>query len=264
MRAIVAETGMEAWASRSWHASATSWVDEQLERHAITRTGKLEQQTLRPWATVLSARTTHGRVWLKATGPGTSFEPALYELLGRAIPERVLAPIATDETRGWLLLPDGGPPLADRLAGAELAEALATILRCYAELQRAFAPHLDAALDAGVADMRPEIMPTRFEEAVETIGRLTAVRRNAGDREAVREVTTLRDSYRSWCERLAAAPGEASLDHNDLHPWNMLVPGARPARRGALLRLGRRRDRASLRLHARPSRLGAAPPRDQP
>ena len=171
MRTIVAETGIEAWASHAWRESATSWVDEQLERHAIRRTGELEQQTLQPWATVLSARTTHGRVWLKATGPGTSFEPALYELLGRAIPERVLAPIATDETRGWLLLPDGGPPLADRLAGAELAEALATILRCYAELQRAFAPHLDAALDAGVADMRPEIMPARFEEAVETVGR---------------------------------------------------------------------------------------------
>ncbi len=219
MRTIVAATGIEAWASQAWHESATSWVDEQLERHAIRRTGELEQQTLQPWATVLSARTTHGRVWLKATGPGTSFEPALYELLARAIPERVLAPIATDETRGWLLLPDGGPPLADRLAGAELAEALATILRCYAELQRAFAPHLDAALDAGVADMRPEIMPARFEEAVETVGR-----HHAGDHEAVREVTTLRDSYRSWCERLAAAPGEASLDHNDLHPWNMLVP----------------------------------------
>ena len=38
----------------------------------------------------------------------------------------------------------------------------------------------------------------------------------------IRQVATLRGTYRSWCERLAAAPGAASLDHNDLHPRNML------------------------------------------
>ena len=26
-----------------------------------------------------------------------------------------------------------------------------------------------------------------------------------------------------WCEELAASPLPASLDHNDLHPWNMLA-----------------------------------------
>jgi hypothetical protein len=28
-----------------------------------------------------------------------------------------------------------------------------------------------------------------------------------------------------WCERLAASPLPASLDHNDLHPWNILAGG---------------------------------------
>jgi len=52
-----------------------------------------------------------------------------------------------------------------------------------------------------------------------------AGRRSTGAHDVLRQVATLHGTYRSWCERLAAAPGAASLDHNDLHPWNMLVPG---------------------------------------
>jgi hypothetical protein len=207
-----------------WRSTATAWLDQQLSSLGIRRTGAVEQPHLRPWATVLTAPTTHGPVWLKATGPGTSFEPGLYQLLGRAVPERTLAALAIDVRRGWLLLPDGGPPLADRLAGADLGHALAAILRCYAELQRAFAPETGAALALGVADMRPEIMPRRFDEALEAVGRSVADRGDVGDHETVGKVAALRESYWSWCERLAAAPGPASLDHNDLHPWNMLVP----------------------------------------
>jgi Phosphotransferase enzyme family len=122
------------------------------------------------------------------------------------------------------LLPDGGPPLADRLAGAALVAALAAVLARYGELQRDFAPHTGAALSIGVADMRPQVMPARFEEALESAGRSVAGLGSDSARDVLRQVATLRGTYRSWCERLAAAPGTASLDHNDLHPWNMLVP----------------------------------------
>ena len=97
-------------------------------------------------------------------------------------------------------------------------------MRCYAELQRDFAPQTEAALALGVADMRPDVMPTRFAEAMEAVGRLVADRGNHGDREALREVAALHKTFRSWCEALAEAVGDASLDHNDLHPWNMLLP----------------------------------------
>jgi hypothetical protein len=33
----------------------------------------------------------------------------------------------------------------------------------------------------------------------------------------------MRETYGEWCERLAASPVPASIDHNDLHPWNVLV-----------------------------------------
>jgi Phosphotransferase enzyme family len=214
----------DAWATARWRRAATAWLDEQLDNQGIRRTADVEQPHLRPWATVLSAPTTVGRVWLKALGPATAFEAGLYQLLRRAAPERVLAPIAVDTGRGWILLPDGGPPLADRLAGADLAATLAAVLARYGELQRDFAPQADAALAIGVADMRPQVMPARFEEALASAGRSVADRGSGSARDVLRQVATLRGTYRSWCERLAAAPGTASLDHNDLHPWNMLVP----------------------------------------
>ena len=44
-----------------------------------------------------------------------------------------------------------------------------------------------------------------------------------GDREALARLDALRPTVARWCARLAAAPGPASVDHNDLHPQNILV-----------------------------------------
>jgi hypothetical protein len=59
--------------------------------------------------------------------------------------------------------------------------------------------------------MRPQVMPARFDEAVATIP--GGARAGAG-----------RERYVAWCEALAAAPGGATIDHNDLHDKNIL-PG---------------------------------------
>jgi hypothetical protein len=97
--------------------SATTWLDDRLHAAGLQRTGDVTQPYVRPWATVLSAPTGTGRVWLKAMAPGTAFEVGLYELLVRLAPQNVLTPIASDPTRGWILLLDGGVSLGDRLTG---------------------------------------------------------------------------------------------------------------------------------------------------
>ena len=41
----------------------------------------------------------------------------------------------------------------------------------------------------------------------------------------------LREDFVSWCDQLADAPGAPSLDHNDLHTWNVFMDsGAGSAR----------------------------------
>ena len=71
------ERGIGVWGSTPWRELATSWLDEQLASIGRRRTGAVEQPHLRPWATVLTAPTTDGPVWLKAVGPAAAFEPDL-------------------------------------------------------------------------------------------------------------------------------------------------------------------------------------------
>ncbi len=194
------------------------WLDERLAAAGVRRTGPVTCPHDRPWGTVHTAPTTAGPVWLKEPGAGTVFEVALYELLNEVTPARILRPIAVDLERGRLLLPDGGTTLGDRLdTGTDLADALVTVLPQYGQLQRDLAAHTGALLSAGVADMRPEVMPDRFDEAV------AVVEERSGRRlDAVRET---RATFVGRCTRLASSPVAASLDHNDLHPWNVFLDG---------------------------------------
>jgi hypothetical protein len=138
-----------------------TWLDERLAASGIRRTGAVEQPHLRPWATALRAPTDRGPVWLEAAGPETAFEVALYQLLERVAPERVLTPIATDPGRGWMVLPDGGVTLGERLDELGPVEAM-VVLPEYGRLQRDLGPHVDELLRLGLADMRASVMPLRF------------------------------------------------------------------------------------------------------
>jgi hypothetical protein len=211
-----AGTGLVVWGSDAWRATAVTWLDERLGAVGIRRTGEVEQPHLRPWATVLRAPTDHGAVWMKAPGPYTVFEIGLYELLHRVAPERILDPIATDPDRGWMILPDGGEPIGRELKGADLVDALVEIMPRYGELQRALVPHVDGLLARGVPDMRPAVMPQRYDEE---LARSAAT----GDPETVARLAAFRDTFAAQCAELTAAPGEPSLDHDDLHARNILT-----------------------------------------
>ena len=221
------------WSSAPWREQAEGWIDRRLADAGLERTGAVEQPRVRPWATVLRAPTTGGDVWMKAAGPATAFEAGLYALLAREAPGEVLAPLALDAPRGWMLLPDGGPSLGERLEGAAQEEAMTAALAQYGSLQRALAPHAEALPALGVPDMRPELMPGRFDEALEA-ARASAPSvpppgapspSAASPAGTLAAVDALRDDVAGWCERLAASPVPDSLDHNDLHAFNVLGSG---------------------------------------
>jgi hypothetical protein len=183
------------------------WLDACLAAAGRERTGPVQTVRERPWATIRRAPTTAGTVWVKQCSAANAFEAGLYALLQDVSPQRILVPLGVDLERGWLLLPDGGTPLADLAGGEARIAALVRILPQYAELQRALAPRVDDLLGLGIADMRPAAMPARYEEALVKIGMPPPVGA---------------ERFAGWCDELAAAPGDASLDHNDLHGDNML------------------------------------------
>jgi hypothetical protein len=210
------EPRIESWGDPEWRALATSWLDDQLQAAGLERSGDVTQPHVHPWATVLSAPTRGGRVWLKAMAPGTTFEVGLYELLVPVAPGNVLTPIASDPSRGWILLPDGGASLADRLTGSDLLEHMLIALPQYAQLQRSTMPHVGTLLDLGLSDLRPSLLPGRYDDALAAYL----------DADISAQLISLRPRFVDWCLRLAESPIGASLEHNDLHPWNILGVGS--------------------------------------
>lgn len=213
---------------------ATRWIDVALARTGRQRTGPLESVRTRPWGEIARAESNQGPVWLKAPGRTTAFEVPLYELLSRRAPEAILVPLAVSRRRGWVLLPEGGPPLGETAEGEALIEGLIAALERYGRLQRALAGDVDGLLAVGVEDMRPAAMPARFGEAVAAGERYLAAHGSAEDRAALDRAVDQREAFLDRCNELATRPGGASLDHNDLHPWNIL---------------GRARDPATLRFY---------------
>jgi hypothetical protein len=196
------------------------WIDERLAEAGRRRTGPITCPHDRPWGTVWTAPTTDGPVWLKAPGAGTVFEVALYDLLGGVAPDWILRPIAVDLDRGWVLLPDGGVTLGAQLDDVDLIDGLVTVLPQYGRLQRELAPHTGELLSFGIADMRPALMPERFDEAV------VAVEKQTGP-DRLGAVTEMRATFGEWCARLSASVVPASLDHNDLHMGNVFLSDGR-------------------------------------
>jgi hypothetical protein len=217
---------VELWLTDVWREEVVAWLDERLREAGLARTGEVDQPRVRPWGTVLTAPTAGGRVWLKAPGADTVFEVALYGLLQRVAPQWILPPIAIDTERGWVVLPDGGSPLGEGLDAGEVVDALVAVFPRYGELQRALMPQVPSLLSVGVVDMRADVMPKRFDEAVEAVGRYVA--RHAEESETYRRIVGMRDTFAGWCERLAKATVPASLDHNDLHPWNIFLADGTP------------------------------------
>jgi hypothetical protein len=171
---------------------------------------------------VLRAETSDGTVWLKEPRGATAFEVPLYWLLADAAPEAILEPLAIDEERGWVLLPDGGRSLGERAEGSDLVAGMRAALERYAELQIALAPRVGDLLEIGIVDMRPDVMPTRFDEALQAGERYARASADPADRESLERIEVFRGTYTEWCTELESRPGGAGLDHNDLHPWNVL------------------------------------------
>jgi hypothetical protein len=218
-----AEGGVALWGSAAWRESAVAWLDERLGVAGIERKGAVEQPHLRPWATALSVPTTRGVYWLKAPGPANTFEVRLYRLLSRLVPASVLAPLAIDDARGWILLPDGGPTLGASVAGPDRVPALANAMAAYARLQRELTPHADQLVQLGVADMRPAVMPQRFEQARAAVEAQLERDGSAADRATYERVVSAEPEFARRCRELASSPGAASLDHGDLHPGNIFA-----------------------------------------
>ena len=239
--------------------TALEWLDRELAASGRQRSSEIASERVRPWAAVFEVPTSAGTLWFKACGPGTAFEVPLYGLLSRVAPDRALTPIAAIlngagsccPTEGRpRRTPSGAPsgrrpsPRPSPSMGACSFGSSRTWTRCSSSGSPTCARRRCRQRSTGARALAGRRRPTTAPRGA---------RRRAGGR--------ARNRVGEWCARLAESPLPASLDHNDLHSWNVLGEGADARAR----RLGRQRDAypfapALVPLAVGPTRLRRVPP----
>lgn len=211
----------------SFHTTATAWIDEQLTRLHMPRTGPFERPHTRPWSTMWRIPTGNGSIYFKATPSILVYEPALTQTLSRRFPGQIPPVLAADLARGWMLLPDGGQRLREILRGEGHGRRWETILPQYAALQIAMIDHFDPLLAAGMPDRRLHRLPALFDRILADRDMLLLDQPGGI---SVAEFETLLGfvpQMRALCEQLASFGIPYSLNHGDLHDGNIFVENGR-------------------------------------
>jgi Phosphotransferase enzyme family len=192
---------MIRWEDSAFLAEARAWIESE-----VTVTGAIEQVHVRPWSTVLRAPTDRGDVFFKASLAGLAHDVVVTSTLARLRPDLVLAPIAVNLDRGWMLLPDGGERLRELIEREPHPRPWFVILPEYADLQLASAGELDCMIEQGLPDLRLERMPELVERLAAELGEPAPPNGTA-----------------QLCAELAAVGIPETIQHDDLHDGNVFV-----------------------------------------
>jgi hypothetical protein len=192
-------------------------VREWLGAAGVEPTGGIETVHDRPWSTVLRVPTRDGDLYLKQEAPLQAYEVPLTVALAERWPDRVPEVVAADTERAWLLLRDAGTNIAE----SGNVEAFPEALRLYGELQVGEVTHVDTFLGFGLRDLTLPVIADAYEPFFE---------RDHGLEPAdVERLLELAPKYRALCDELAAFELPASIQHDDLHQWNVFVRDDRVA-----------------------------------
>jgi hypothetical protein len=207
--------GLPPWQDPAWMVAAEAWISESCEAAGLVRTGR---GTLRGrmYSAVARIPVEGGCVWFKENPPRSGFEPALVDALSRWSPQDAPPLIAVDVERHWALTHDVGERLDGLLKRDPDVRNLHTPLRRYAQLQRFLAVRVEELFALGVPDARPE----RIEELLD--GVLTYAPSGSIGEEVQRHVKAILPELRAWGSELAALEAPITIDHQDLHPGNIL------------------------------------------
>jgi hypothetical protein len=181
-------------------AEARGWIETNVDVR-----GEIEQVHLRPWSTVLRVPTAGGNVFFKAAASAFAHDAAVTEALSGLRPDLVLAPLAVDRERSWMLLPDGGERLRELLARAPHPRPWYELLPAYADLQLTSGPELEELVAAGLHDLRLELLTGLAERLALELGE------------------TAPSGTGRVCEELAAYRIPATIQHDDLHDGNVFA-----------------------------------------
>jgi hypothetical protein len=202
------------WQDSSWLAQAHAWIEGELARLGLRRTGAIEQPHVYPWSTVLRVPTDGGPVWFKANTESLRHEAGLVAHLAERRPDCVPPLLGADLERGWMLMADAGVRLRELQEEERNLSRWLDILPLYAGLQVDLASDADRLVALGVPDLRLAALPATYERFVSEVAVETRFR------DAVPALAAL-------CEQLAAYGVPEAIQHDDLHDGQVFVRDGR-------------------------------------
>lgn len=219
------------WETPGWKDQARAWIDAQMHYLGLSRSGELDQLHQRPFSTVFTVPTGGGILYFKAASPALAHEAALTQTLAGWFPRYVPAPLACDPERGWMLLPDIGPPNGQRLR--EVVRAAGeprhwyAVLQQYANLQMQVSSHQGELEAIGVPQRGLKSLPGLYEDLLKIED---FILRDQSDGLASTQIEQLHQhtaGLAARCRDLSASPIPESLNHGDFHDGNIFIQGER-------------------------------------
>ena len=215
---------VDLWRSPDWQSQVQSWISQVLATFNIEQTGPMSEPRIRFWSVLLTIPTDHGKLWFKENNPGQFQEASIIAALAEIAPERVVAPLAIEPTRGWMISADHGATLAT-LKSTDYA-LWARVLTDFAGLQQQAVPQGESLLRAGLVSMEPSIAGNFVSNQLLLHTGLPADHPlHLGAEEADRIYASV-PAIETAAATLNALGVPLSLEHNDLHPNNAFIPGS--------------------------------------
>jgi Phosphotransferase enzyme family len=210
------------WSEPSWRVEAERWIRGRLADLGLDPMDTIEQRHVRPWGTALRVPTNGGTLWFKANIAPLAYEAPLLDLVG-AGSSSVPRLVAADLSRGWMLMEDAGTKLTE-IYGDDLPRAVwCELLRAYARLQVDAAPAAERLIAAGVPDRRLAMLVEGFRRVLGNERLVRPAAEAALTDDELERAHALLPTIARAVDDLAALELPDSLQHDDLHPWNVCL-----------------------------------------
>ena len=215
------------WHNLEWQKQAHDWIRTQANQQALQITGKIDQPHANPWSTVMHVPTNMGTIFFKATAPETIYEIALTKKLADLHPDLMPELIATDPTRGWMLMRDGGEQLRASIRPTQDIKPWEPIITRYAELQISLADHVSEFLALGIPDHHPVILPALLTQLLADEEILMIDQEKGLTTKEFNQLQNLQPPFQETCVEISALGIPDSLNHGDFHDGNVLIKNGR-------------------------------------
>jgi Phosphotransferase enzyme family len=215
------------WEDPAWLKQVNDWIHSETSRKHINITGSIEQPHIYPWSTVLRIPTNEGTLFFKATAPETIYESALTQTLAGWYPDCMPELVATDTTRGWMLMRDGGEPLRATIRPIKDIAPWTPVISLFSEVQVGLTEHVSELLALGIPDWRLFHLPKLYTQLLTDTDSLLLDKPNGLTSEEFHRIQELAPRFAQICDELAAFGIPETLNHGDFHDGNVLLRNGR-------------------------------------